>query len=203
MTTQLNPAGYGKEAAVELLLRLGADPSAASDRSGMAALARAAARSHAGALRLLLAAGADPWQRSAAGQTPLMYASQFGHSQALELLLQHLASGEQPGESGGDVPAGQGSTSTSGGDVPAGQGSTSTSGGGGGGSGGSSSLRRHLALCDGAGLSALHLAAQWGMAGVARQLLQAGAGGRRLGRRGAGADYAQMLRDASLAPASG
>ncbi len=41
---------------------------------------------------------------------------------------------------------------------------------------GGGSLARHLALTDGAGLSALHLAAQWGMEAVAEQLLAAGAG---------------------------
>lgn len=147
--------GYGKDAAVELLLRLGADPSAAADRSGMAALARAAARNHAGVLSLLLTAGADPCQRSAAGQTPLMYAAQFGHGQAVALLLQHLADGDPAASQGG---SGIG-------------------------------VQRHLAVCDGAGLSALHVAAQWGMPAVAEQLLQADAGEGAAGeRQGAGAD---------------
>ena len=137
---------------MRLLLQLGADPAAAGDRSGMAALHRAAARNRASVLRALLAAGADCWQRSAAGQTPLMYASQFGHEPAVELLLHHLAAAEQQrGGGGGGSAAEQGA-------------------------GPPRSLHRHLALCDLEGLSALHLAARWGMAGAAQLLLAAGAG---------------------------
>lgn len=146
LSTLPRSAGYGREAAAALLLQLGADPSAAGDRSGMAALHRASARNHAATLSVLLAAGADCWQRSAAGQTPLHYASQFGHEPAVRLLLAHLAAAE------------------------------SGAGGGGAGSGTERTVRVHLALCDAAGLSALHLAAQWGMAGVAQLLLEAGAG---------------------------
>ena len=149
-------AGYGKEAAAALLLELGADPAAAADRSGMSAVHRAAARCHLPVLRQLLASphgggGATCccWQRSAAGQTPLMYASQFGHEPAVVLLLEHLAATEieQPNAQHQQEQEGAGS-----------------------------SLREHLALCDAAGLTALHLAAQWGMAGVAAMLLAAGAG---------------------------
>lgn len=151
------PTGYGREAAVKLLLQLGAGTSAAADRSGMAALHRAAARNHAGVVRLLLAGGASACQCSAVGQTPLMYASQFGHEAVVRLLLLHLAAAGQRAEQAQHT------------DVPDG-------GGGGDGSSGEGSLRQHLALCDAAGLSALHLTAQWGMAAVAEQLLEAGAG---------------------------
>lgn len=134
---------------MELLLQLGADPSAAADRSGMAALHRAAARNHVATLRLLLGAGADCWQRSAVGQTPLMYSSQFGHGTCVALLLQHLAAAGAVG------------------------GATSSDGGG---SGASSSVQRHLTLVDAAGLTALHLTAQWGVPAIADALMQAGAG---------------------------
>lgn len=120
----------------------------------MAALHRAAARNHVGALSALLAAGADCWQRSAAGQTPLHYASQFGHEPAVQLLLDHLAAAEQGASAAGS------------GDSAAARSSTAAA----------RTLRGHLALCDVAGLSALHLAAQWGMAGVAQLLLDAGTG---------------------------
>ena len=149
-----NPLGYGKEAAVQALLELGADPAAAADASATAALHRASARAHLGVLRHLLAAGADAGQRSAAGQTPLMYASQFGHEGAVAMLLEHLA-GQGPTEEQQPLQQQQRRPQPTSAD----------------------SLRRHLALCDAAGLTALHLAAQWGMAGVAEQLLAAGAGG--------------------------
>lgn len=114
----------------------------------MAALHRAAARNHTGVLRLLLAGGADCWQRSAVGQAPLHYAAQFGHEAAVGLLLEHLESTAAGSTSGGDRGrAGR-------------------------------TLQAQLALTDAAGLTPLHLAAQWGMAGVAAQLLQAGAGER-------------------------
>lgn len=147
------PAGYGREAAVQRLLQLGGDPSAAGDRSGMAALHRAAARNHAGTLGMLLAAGADCCQRSAAGQTPLHYASQFGHEPAVRLLLEHLAATEQQA---GIASGGSGAVNSC--SAPA------------------RTLAVHLALADAAGLAPLHLAAQWGMAGVAELLLEAGAG---------------------------
>lgn len=159
-------AGYGCEAAVALLLQLGADTSAAADRSGMAALHRAAARNHTGVLRLMLQAGAGSWQRSAAGQTPLMYACQFGHQAVAQLLLEHLQNKEQDPQQ----PPSSGGTDAAGGDAS---------------SQPLSSLQRHLALHDAAGMAALHLAAQWGMAEVAVLLLQAGAGDH-LRRVGAG-----------------
>ena len=136
---------------VALLLQLGADTSAAADRSGMAALHRAAARNHVGVLRLLLQAGADCWQSSAAGQNPLMYASQFGHEEAAQLLLEHLQ--QQQRQQQQQQPSG----SDEEGQPP-------------------SSLQQHLALCDAAGMASLHLTAQWGMEDVAVLLLQASAG---------------------------
>lgn len=174
---------------MQLLVELGADVGAAADASGMAALHRAAARSHAGVLRRLLAVGADPWQRSAAGQAPLMYASQFGHEEAVAALLQHLEGCNAPGAGAAHEPAlGASEADMEQGRLQAGQaagaaGSAGTAAAGapagaaageGGASG--SALARHLALTDGAGLTALHLAAQWGMAGVAEQLLAAGLG---------------------------
>jgi ankyrin repeat protein len=156
-------AGYGKEAAAVLLLELGADPAAAADRSGMSAVHRAAARCHIPVLRLLLAsphsggggAACCCWQRSAAGQTPLMYASQFGHEPAAVLMLEHLAAAAAAAAAG--VAAQEDAQNQQE-------------------QGAGSSLRQHLALRDAAGLTALHLAAQWGMAGVAEMLLAAGAG---------------------------
>ena len=145
-----------------LLLELGADPAGAADRSGMSAVHRAAARCHIPVLRLLLAsphsggggAACCCWQRSAAGQTPLMYASQFGHEPAAVLMLEHLAAAAAAAAGVAAQEDAQNQQEQ----------------------GAGSSLRQHLALRDAAGLTALHLAAQWGMAGVAEMLLAAGAG---------------------------
>lgn len=212
-------AGYGREAVVALLLQLGADPSAAADASGAAALHRAAARNHGGTIRLLLAAGADPWQLTTpsgaaramavnstavgaasgvcsagcgggsgagrapsapasgvGGQTPLMLAAQFGHESAVQLLL------GLPYTTGTGTSA-RGSSSGAGGDGSnrhaAASGCTTSNGKGVAGTGSAgegSKLHCHLATHDSAGLTALHLAAQWGMAAVAELLLTAGAG---------------------------
>ena len=102
----------------------------------MAPLHRAAARGHTAVIERLLAAGADPRQRSAAGQTAPMYAAQFGHRGALAALLDprwHVQQGAADG--------------------------------------GRAALRAYVALCDSAGMSALHLAAQWGMADAAADLV--------------------------------
>jgi ankyrin repeat protein len=191
---------------VVLLLRLGADPRAAADAGGTPPLHRAAARGHAAVMRLLLAAGADPWQRvsprctedgaphgedgqparskggggggggRAAGQTPLMLAAQFGHLEALHLLLARLRWADTDaldkglhGSGGGGGSSDAGSSGSSGG--ASGPEQAAPDGGGGG-----ASLAAHLTLCDAAGLSALHLAAQWGMAEAAEALLAARAG---------------------------
>ncbi|GAB4818661.1 hypothetical protein N2152v2_005707 [Parachlorella kessleri] len=80
--------GYGKATVVDVLLGAGADTRLARDKARMAPLHRAAARGHAPVVALLLQHGADPRQGSGAGQTPLMYAAQFGHAAALRLLLE-------------------------------------------------------------------------------------------------------------------
>lgn len=191
---------------MQALLELGADRGAAADASGMVALHRAAARNHAGVLRPLLGAGADPWQRSAVGQTPLMHASQF--EAAVGVLLAHL--GDPSGVGSGSLQqAGMAGSAAASATAAAGvpeceadrqaeaqqtareqqelqlqqqhapaqdcqhqqqQGSTHLGNCG-------STLRRHLGLCDTAGLTALQLAAQCDMAGVEELLLRAGAGG--------------------------
>lgn len=181
---------------MQLLVELGADLGAADDASGMAALHRAAARGHAGVLRCLLGAGADTWQRSAAGQTPLMYASQFGHEEAVGALLRHLAcSGgdelplaassqhQEPAAGAGaeqqeQRALGQAGRAAASAAVIAGAAAAGVGSGAAGGPPGGScaTLAAHLAMTDASGLSALHLAAQWGMEGVAQQLLAAGAG---------------------------
>jgi ankyrin repeat protein len=82
-----------------------------------------------------------------------MYASQFGHEPAVVLLLEHLAEGAAGVAEQEDAQHQQEQEQGAG-----------------------SSLWQHLAIRDAAGLTALHLAAQWGMAGVAEMLLAAGAG---------------------------
>eukprot|EP01048_Picozoa_sp_COSAG05_P028915 COSAG05_NODE_9230_length_638_cov_0.543599_1_plen_96_part_00 len=76
-------ADGGHTAAVEALLRLGADPNATRDSGGSTALMEAALRGHAECVRLLLEAGADATLRATGGgwegKTALELAEQKGY----------------------------------------------------------------------------------------------------------------------------
>ena len=76
----------GDSAAVERLLKSGADAKAA-DRYGVTPLYLAAVNGDAGIIRKLLDAGADPNSKDPAGETTLMTAARTGLPDALQVLL--------------------------------------------------------------------------------------------------------------------
>lgn len=135
----------------------------------MAPLHRAAARGHAPIVTTLLDHGASPLLRSAVGQTPLMYASQFGHRQAVAALLCHSCWRR----AGGALQQGQAGA----GRRQEGGSSREAAAGREGGSrnevrGAHTALRAYVAEADAAGLTALHLAAQWGMVALVEDLIR-------------------------------
>jgi len=84
-------ATYAEDlAAVEKLLRQGADAKTAN-RYGATALATAAANGHAGIITRLLAAGASANERAPGGETVLMIAARTGRLEAVKALLERGA----------------------------------------------------------------------------------------------------------------
>ncbi|KAI3426847.1 hypothetical protein D9Q98_006793 [Chlorella vulgaris] len=169
---------------MRLLLAAGADPWQLTTPSGAAraiAVNSTAVGAASGTCSAGCGGGSGAGRASSApasgvgGQTPLMLAAQFGHESAAQLLL------GLPYTAGTGTSA-SGSSSGAGGDGSnrhaAASGCTTSNGKGVAGTGSAgegSKLHCHLATHDSAGLTALHLAAQWGMAAVAELLLTAGA----------------------------
>ncbi|KAM7195488.1 ankyrin-2 [Rhypophila sp. PSN 637] len=96
-------AGKGHAAAVKILLDAGADPDA-EESQGLKPLHEAAKANHADVVRVLLEAGVSPLTKktkeypgrwcgnspSSIGHTPLMYACEAGHLEALEAFMPYL-----------------------------------------------------------------------------------------------------------------
>jgi ankyrin repeat protein len=84
-------AGAKQPAAVERLLRLGADPTVVDDGRATA-LHHAAAADDRRSAEALIAAGADMDVRDAQhGSSPVLWANNFGHREMVDLLLRHGA----------------------------------------------------------------------------------------------------------------
>ncbi|MGQ0698025.1 MAG: ankyrin repeat domain-containing protein [Panacagrimonas sp.] len=84
-TALILAAYHGQGAAVDLLLKAGAD-SCAEDRRGNTALMGAIFKGELSIARKLMAADCAPDHRNAAGQTPAMYAALFQRTEILQAL---------------------------------------------------------------------------------------------------------------------
>jgi ankyrin repeat protein len=92
---------FGHADVVEILLGLGADPSArARNQMRVQPLHSAVATSRTDIVRLLLAAGADPKATQEGGWTPLHAAAQNGAGEIVEMLLLRGADPRVPNDAG-------------------------------------------------------------------------------------------------------
>lgn len=98
-TPLMAAADSGQEAAVSVLLELGADVKS-QDASGDTALHIACRRNKVQIVKGLLAAGADPNALSVEGGTPLLAAGYFGSGELMDLLLSSGANPSLADESG-------------------------------------------------------------------------------------------------------
>ena len=87
-TPLMHSAGRGKKTAIEKLLSVEGIEMNAGDKYGRTAFTHAAKNGHVKIMDLLLKAGADPFQKSFKGQTPLMSAARSGKTNAVKKLLQ-------------------------------------------------------------------------------------------------------------------
>ena len=88
LTALMIAARTGDARVLRLLLTQGADVDAATRETRSTALMWAVAESHPGSVRALLAAGADPRASTAAGFTPLLFATRNGDVEMARLLLE-------------------------------------------------------------------------------------------------------------------